>query len=385
MQFPDHIQVFIVGGYVRDRLLGREGKDHDFVVVGATPQEMVDLGFQQVGADFPVFLHPLTGDEFALARTERKTGSGYNGFETTFDPTVTLDDDLVRRDLTINAMARKVIEFNDQGHAKLEDDVVDLFGGRDDLRNGVLRHVSEAFAEDPLRVLRVARFAARYDFDVHPDTLQLMKDLVAAGEMEHLTAERVWAEMDKSLQQEQPTKFFWTLQACGAMEVLFPEMGRTLINSGFSVSRAALRNADRMTRFMLLFAWNDWDRTETMLERLKAPNDVQRMVRKFHRLRTALEAGNQRVWDMDAEKMFQLLIDLDVFRRPDDLFEMSAALGHVGGSHMDSRMDTVLVSFRHTRSVTFATLSDEQRDTLEGPAVGEAIDAERLRRIQEVM
>ena len=182
------MQTFLVGGAVRDELLGRPVKDRDWVVVGSTPDEMIDAGFEQVGADFPVFLHPETKEEFALARQEEKTGPGYHGFETRFDPSVTLEDDLVRRDLTINAMARDA-----------DGNLIDPHHGIADLRAGILRHVSDAFAEDPLRVLRVARFAARYNFDVAPETMELMKKLVASGELDHLTPERVWAELEKAV------------------------------------------------------------------------------------------------------------------------------------------------------------------------------------------
>ncbi len=381
MTFPEHTKVFIVGGYVRDRLLGREGKDHDFVVVGATPQEMLDMGFQQVGADFPVFLHPQTGDEFALARTERKTGSGYNGFETEFGTDVTLEEDLARRDLTINSMAREVVGFNDLGHAKLNDEVIDPFNGMDDLRNGVLRHTTEAFAEDPLRVLRVARFAARFNFAVHPDTMELMKSLVEAGEMEHLTAERVWLEMEKALSEEQPMTFFWTLNACGAMSILFPELGRTTIHTGHSVSRASLRNADMLTRQMLLFARMSHENSEKMFNRLKAPSDVARMT---HKLTSVLEAMDTMTlnWHATAEEKLELLKTLDAFRRADDMFVLSSAVGFIGGDRLPSRMDELLEAFREARKVTFKMLTEEQQATLKGPAIGEAIDAERLRRIE---
>ncbi|HKE47943.1 MAG TPA: multifunctional CCA addition/repair protein [Rhodanobacteraceae bacterium] len=210
------MQTYLVGGAVRDKLLGRPGADRDYVVVGATPEEMARLGFRPIGRDFPVFLHPKTREEYALARTERKSGRGYHGFVFSTDPGVTLEQDLERRDLTINAMAE-----DDAG------DLIDPFGGARDIDARLLRHVSPAFAEDPVRVLRVARFAARYaplGFRLAGETLALMRRMVDDGEVEHLVAERVWAETQKALAEPKPSAFLATLRACGALRVLFPEV-----------------------------------------------------------------------------------------------------------------------------------------------------------------
>lgn len=207
-----------VGGAVRDRLLGLDPGDHDYVVVGATPQAMVDLGFRAVGRDFPVFLHPDSHDEYALARTERKSGRGYRGFVVDADPAVTLEDDLRRRDLTINAIAEDA-----------DGRLYDPFGGRADLHGRLLRHVSPAFAEDPVRVLRIARFAARYaslGFAVAPETLALMGAMVADGEVDHLVPERVWAELSRALAEPTPSAFLRLLRDCGALAVLLPELDR---------------------------------------------------------------------------------------------------------------------------------------------------------------
>jgi tRNA nucleotidyltransferase (CCA-adding enzyme) len=212
------MDVYLVGGAVRDALLGREATEHDYVVVGATPDDLLARGFRPVGKDFPVFLHPDNGDQYALARTERKTGAGYYGFATRFSPDVTLEDDLARRDLTINAMARA-----DDGT------VVDPYGGRRDLAARVLRHVSPAFVEDPLRVLRVARFAARFaplGFTVAPETLALMHAIVEAGEMQALVAERVWVETERALGEARPAIYIEVLRACGALAAVFPEIDR---------------------------------------------------------------------------------------------------------------------------------------------------------------
>lgn len=208
--------VYLVGGAVRDQLLNLPVKDRDWVIVGATPQTLIDLGYQQVGKDFPVFLHPQSKEEYALARTERKSGQGYTGFICDFSSEITLEQDLIRRDLTINAMAQD-----------LQGNLYDPYHGADDLRQRILRHVSPAFVEDPLRVLRVARFAARYHhlgFTIAPETLQLMQTLTLQGELQHLTAERVWAETEKALNEKNPEIYFETLRQVGALAVLFPEL-----------------------------------------------------------------------------------------------------------------------------------------------------------------
>ena len=208
------MQIYKVGGAVRDRLLGKPVTDIDWVVVGASTEEMLAKGFRPVGADFPVFLHPRTGEEYALARTERKSGRGYGGFTFHASPEVTLEEDLIRRDLTINAMA-------EDDHGQL----TDPYQGQRDLQARVLRHVSPAFAEDPLRVLRVARFAARYaalGFTVAPETLELMRQLSESGELQALTAERSWKEISRALMEEQPQVFIQVLRDCGALKVLLP-------------------------------------------------------------------------------------------------------------------------------------------------------------------
>lgn len=212
------MEVYLVGGAVRDELLGIGVEERDWVVVGGTPEELLAQGYRQVGASFPVFLHPDSAEEFALARTERKQGHGYHGFSVDFHPGVTLTEDLARRDLTINAMAR------DEDGA-----LIDPFNGRGDLEQRVLRHVSDAFGEDPLRVLRVARFAARFadlGFSVHDSTLQLMREMVESGELEHLVPERVWTEFEKAFASSRPGEFIEILRECGALAVLLPEVDR---------------------------------------------------------------------------------------------------------------------------------------------------------------
>ena len=210
------MKVYLVGGAVRDQLLGFPVKDRDWIVVGATPATLLSLGYQQVGKDFPVFLNPKTKEEYALARTERKAGAGYTGFICDFSPTITLEQDLIRRDLTINAMAQSE-----------DGEIIDPYGGKQDLENRMLRHISPAFSEDPLRVLRVARFAARYHslgFKIASETLALMAELAQSGELQHLTAERVWLETEKALNEKNAEIYFETLHKTGALSVLFPEI-----------------------------------------------------------------------------------------------------------------------------------------------------------------
>ncbi len=214
------MQIYMVGGAVRDKLLGRPVNDHDWVVVGATPEQMLKLGYLPVGRDFPVFLHPETREEYALARTERKSGRGYRGFVVESSPDVTLEEDLSRRDLTINSIATSAYGTSDEG-------IFDPYFGAKDLEARVLRHVTDAFREDPVRILRVARFAARFtDFTVAPETMQLMREMVEHGEVDHLVAERVWQELARGLMEEKPSRMFEVLRECGALQALLPEVAR---------------------------------------------------------------------------------------------------------------------------------------------------------------
>ena len=210
------MKIYLVGGAVRDKLLDYPSDENDWVVVGGSPQEMIDLGYQPVGQDFPVFINPKTGEEYALARTERKSGRGYQGFSFHTAPNISLEDDLIRRGLTINAMAE-----DDNGQ------IIDPYGGQQDLNNKLLRHVSDAFTEDPLRVLRVARFAARYHhlgFTIAPETMGLMQNLVRSGELAHLVAERLWKETERALCERSPDIYIQVLRDCGALAELFPEV-----------------------------------------------------------------------------------------------------------------------------------------------------------------
>ena len=295
------MKVYVVGGAVRDELLGLPVQDRDFVVVGATPEDMLKLGFKPVGKDFPVFLHPDTHEEYALARTERKSGKGYKGFTVYAAPDVTLEDDLRRRDLTINAMAK-----DEAGR------IIDPFGGRQDLEKRVLRHVSEAFAEDPVRILRVARFAARFGFSVDPSTMSLMRRMVESGEADYLVAERVWQEFAKGLMEKAPERMFEVLEAAGLLKKLFPELReRTGLQGSLPVRFARL-------------AWPLKEaEVEALCERLRAPNDVRELALLGARNRVALRGSRLAT----PQALLELLKRTDAFRRPErfrDLLEVAA-------------------------------------------------------------
>ncbi|HZM34379.1 MAG TPA: multifunctional CCA tRNA nucleotidyl transferase/2'3'-cyclic phosphodiesterase/2'nucleotidase/phosphatase [Burkholderiales bacterium] len=286
------MKTYVVGGAVRDELLGLPVKDRDHVVVGATPEEMERRGFKPVGKDFPVFLHPGTHEEYALARTERKSGRGYKGFTVHAAPDVTLEDDLRRRDLTINAMAK------DEDGA-----LIDPFGGRQDLERRILRHVGPAFAEDAVRILRVARFAARFGFDVDAGTMSLMQKMVDSGEADALVPERVWQEFSKGLAEPYPERMFDVLRQSGLLTKAFPEI-RTWPEK-FSGSP--------VVRFAHL-AWPlEEAQAEALCERLKAPNEFREAARLACRNRERL-AGTPGAKPLE---LLALLKSTDAFRRPE--------------------------------------------------------------------
>jgi tRNA nucleotidyltransferase (CCA-adding enzyme) len=288
------VKIYTVGGAVRDELLGLPVKERDYVVVGATPEEMLKQGFKPVGKDFPVFLHPQTHEEYALARTERKSGRGYKGFTVYAAPEVTLEEDLKRRDLTINAIAKA-----DDGT------FIDPFHGRKDLKDGVLRHVSEAFAEDPVRILRVARFAARFGFRVAEETMQLMRTMVDSGETDYLVPERVWQEFAKGLAEPHPELMFEILRQAGLMHKLLPELKEVPKNLAGSVA----------ARFALLTWQLEEAQVTALCERLRAPNEVRELAVTACRSRKKL--GNP-----SPEGFLDLFKTADAFRRPDRFAEL---------------------------------------------------------------
>jgi len=294
------VKTYVVGGAVRDELLGLPVQDRDHVVVGSTPEEMERLGYRPVGKDFPVFLHPQTHEEYALARTERKSGRGYKGFTVLASPDVTLEEDLKRRDLTINAMAKA-----DDGT------IVDPFGGRKDLERRLLRHVSEAFVEDPVRILRTARFAARFGFSIAPETMALMKRMVASGEADYLVPERVWQEFAKGLMEDEPERMFDVLEATGLQQKLLPEL-RDRIGIAGSLP----------VRFARL-AWPlKESEVQALCERLKVPGEVRELALLACRHRVALRGARLAT----PQALHELLKRADAFRRPerfDDLLEVA--------------------------------------------------------------
>lgn len=296
------MKIYLVGGAVRDALLSLPVKEKDYVVVGASVDEMLAQGFQPVGKSFPVFLHPKTKAEYALARTEKKVDKGYHGFTFHAEPNITLEADLKRRDITINAMAQD-LETNL---------IIDPYGGQTDLQAKSLHHVSEAFAEDPVRILRVARFAARYKhlgFSVHPQTTALMCEMVAAGEVDALIPERVWRETYTALCEPDPMIFFEVLRSCGALQVLFPEW-----DDGIQTMRvlqcATELTSDPMIRFASLI--RDPARVKSLCSRLRVPSDFEELailVASYH-------AESHRALDANEDQILTLLEHLDAFRRP---------------------------------------------------------------------
>jgi tRNA nucleotidyltransferase (CCA-adding enzyme) len=292
------VNIFEVGGAVRDELLGLPVKDRDYVVVGASPEEMERQGFKPVGRDFPVFLHPKTHEEYALARTERKSGRGYKGFTVHAAPDVTLEEDLRRRDLTINAIARAA-----------DGTLVDPFHGRDDLAKKILRHVSDAFAEDPVRILRVARFAARFGFEVAPETMALMRRMVESGEADFLVPERVWQEFAKGLAEREPQRMFQVLQESGLSRKLLSE-----------VRQVPHLHGSLAQRFAQLL-WNvDAKDIEKLSNRLKAPSEPRELALLASRNRDALGTASS------PQELLNVLKRTDAFRRPDRFRELLEAL-----------------------------------------------------------
>ncbi len=395
------MRVYRVGGVVRDRLLGREHTDSDWVVVGSSPEEMKRLGYKRVGKDFPVYLHPETHEEYALARTERKTGKGYYGFSVDSSSTVTLEEDLSRRDLTINAIA----ETEDGS-------LIDPFNGQRDLRARILRHVSPAFVEDPLRVLRVARFSARLGFDVAPETNALMRDISCGDELLSLAAERVWSELDRALCEAQPDRFIRTLRACGALGVLFPEIDRLFgipqpekyhpeIDTGehicLALRQAAERNVGSNIRFAVLVHDLGKGTTDPALlpahvgheergvslvsdfcNRFKVPKSHRGLalaVTKYH-----LQV--HRAQDLRPAKLFKLLLNLDALRRPERFEEILIAC-EIDATGRDGKSRDVYAPAGYLRKAReVVSVVDTRKLTeqnLNGEALRAALDDARIK------
>ena len=402
------MQVYLVGGAVRDQLLGHPYHEKDYVVVGATPEQLLAQGFQPVGKDFPVFLHPETKDEYALARTERKSGHGYHGFEFHTDPSVTLEQDLIRRDLTINAMA-----MDNDGN------VYDPYGGQQDLCNKVLRHVSDAFVEDPLRVLRIARFAARYHalgFVVAPETLLLMQELAESGELDALTPERVWKETSRALMEAHADVYFETLRTCGALKVLFPELDALFgipqrpeyhpeidcgVHTMMSLQQACRANYSLDVRFAVLL--HDLGKALTpadelprhimheergirpvteVCDRLRVPTNTKQLalaVCKEHlKCHQALSLKPGTLW--------RLLQRLDVLRRPErvEAFVQACECDSRGRLGLEDRdypqASYILEAIQVVRSIKAQDLPAD----VQGPDIGEMLIERRIKAIEQL-
>ncbi len=396
------MQIYLVGGAVRDQLLDYPVKDRDYVVVGATVDDMLQQGFSPVGKDFPVFIHPISKDEYALARTERKSGLGYKGFEIFASPDVTLEQDLQRRDLTINAMALS------------DGQLIDPYGGKADLDSKVLRHVSDKFTEDPLRVLRVARFAARYahlGFTIAPETMALMRQITGNGELQSLVAERVWQELERALAEQSPWVFFETLRECGALAVILPEIDTlfgvpqpaqhhpeidTGIHTMMVLRQAALLSSLTTVRFAALThdlgkgltpaeQWPSHRGHEikglTLLKqlavRLRTPNDFLELAQKVMQFHTHCH----RALELKPATLLKMLDSIGAFRQAEklDLFLLACeadSKGRLGLEHGDyPQADRVRRAFLAVKGVTANEFVEQG---LTGKKIGEAVFNQRV-------
>jgi tRNA nucleotidyltransferase (CCA-adding enzyme) len=405
------MKIYLVGGAVRDKLLGLEPRDRDWVVVGATPEKMLELGFRPVGKDFPVFLHPDTGEEYALARTERKTAPGYHGFDVHADPDVTLEEDLKRRDLTINAMAQ-----DENGN------VIDPFGGQEDLQLGRLRHVSPAFAEDPVRILRIARYAARYGqwgFRVAHGTNKLMRQMVEDGEVDALVPERVWQELQRTLADEDtPSRFFEVLRGCGALDRIFPEIGALFgvpqpkhhhpeEDTGTHVlmvlDQAARLSPDPQVRFAALVhdlgkgttPEQEWPKhhaheergvelTRALCERLRVPaeyRDLALHVTRYHGV-------YHRAEELRPSTLLKTLEAIDAFRRP-ERFEQFLLACEADSRGRPGYEDRDFVQPKIFRDAYHAAVGVSAREVMadgyEGKAIGEEVHRRRIGAIKKAL
>ena len=403
------MRVYLVGGAVRDRLLGRAVGERDWVVVGAIPAELTSQGYTPVGKDFPVFLHPQSKEEYALARQERKVAPGYHGFTTVFSPEVTLEEDLKRRDLTINAMAEDA-----------DGRIVDPYGGQRDLAQRLLRHVSDAFAEDPVRVLRVARFAARYaeaGFQIAPETVALMAQMTASGEIAALTPERVWRETARALLEPRPDVYFEILRTCGALQVLMPELAAlhgvpqppkwhpevdTFVHVMLAVRYAAQRQAPLTIRYAVLLhdlgkaltPQDHWPShhgheelglaaIDKLSQRLRAPNDCRELAVLTSRQHTLVH----RALELRPATLMKLFAETDALRRPERFYELLLACecDARGRAGLESRPYPQADYLRQARAAAAAAnLGPEERQGLDGPQIGAALQERRLAAVTAV-
>jgi tRNA nucleotidyltransferase (CCA-adding enzyme) len=401
------MQTYLVGGAVRDKLLGIPVKDRDWVVVGATPEEMLAQGYKAVGKDFPVFLHPETKEEYALARTERKSGKGYKGFTFHTSPDVTLEEDLQRRDLTVNAIAE-----DDSGK------LIDPYNGQADIKQGLLRHVSDAFVEDPLRVLRIARFAATLGFKIAPETTNLLKEISSSDELEALVPERVWTEMEKALSGKYPARFILVLRSCNALIKLFPEIEAlfgvpqtkeyhpeidTGLHTIMSLNQSVRLSDDPLIRFATLV--HDLGKATTpknelpshrgheargvkiidkLCKRYRIPNkyhDLAASVSKFH-------LDCHRIQEMKPATILKKLEQLDAFRRPErfEQFLIACKADARGRASFEDRDYPQAEFFRGAlKAANEVEAKTLQEKGLEGKAFGEEIKKQRVENIKKMI
>ena len=403
------MQVYLVGGAVRDRLLGREVTERDWVVVGATPAELERAGYIPVGRDFPVFLHPKTKEEHALARTERKVGPGYRGFTTEFSPDVTLEDDLRRRDLTVNAMAQ-----GDSGQ------IIDPHGGQADIEARLLRHVSPAFTEDPVRILRVARFAARYaplGFRVADETLELMRRMVADGEADSLVAERVWTETEKALGESRPDVFIQVLRDCGALRVVYPELDAlfgvpqpdkwhpevdTGVHQLLALRAAVNLGGNVATRFAVLM--HDLGKGVTPAEKLPAHHGhenagvalveqlcarvrVPNHLRELAVIAARYHTHVHRAFELRSDTVLKTLESCDALRRPERFadFLLACEADARGRQGLENRDYPQRAFFANARDAVAAiSLTAEERAGRSGEQIGQELRKRRIAAVEAI-
>ena len=404
------MEIYLVGGAVRDKLLGLIPKEHDWVVVGATPEQMIAQGYQQVGKDFPVFLHPETKDEYALARTERKTGPGYTGFEVHASPGVTLEEDLIRRDLTINAIAE-----DKNGN------LIDPFNGREDLANGLLKHISAAFDEDPVRILRIARFAARFakwGFKVSHNTNALMRKMVEDGEIDTLVPERVWAELEKVLNEDHPERFFDVLRGCNALQRLFPEIDQLFgvpqpekyhpeIDTGIHVmmvlQQATILSSDPVIRFAALthdlgkgttpkedlpkhhgHEARSVELVKALCERYRIPNnyrDLAILTAQYH-------THCHNAAELKPSTMLEVIEAMDALRRPERFEQFLTACtadfkGRPGYEKLDyPQVDLFRKALQAANSINAKTIVE---NGLKGEAIKKELRKQRIKAIKQTL
>ncbi len=361
------MKIFLVGGAVRDQLLGLPVHERDWVVIGSTPKDMIALGYKPVGKDFPVFLHPKTHEEYALARTERKTAKGYKGFEFYCAQDVTLEQDLERRDLTINAIAQ-----NDQG------ELFDPFNGQQDLQDKIFRHVSLAFSEDPVRILRLARFACRFpSFNIAPETLKLMQKMVENKEVHALVAERVWKEFERALTYEAPKRFLDVLQQANALPILFPELSYT--SAGVQAIQSASENTDNpIIRFACLFHDININNLQTINRRLKLPKEYHHFTKLMINYLTFLE----KLDTTSAKQILDFLKKLDSLRRPDRIAHFMEAARYCLTQNIDIKaklLQQSLLAIKNTDT------TDLQQQGLQGQDFANALEKRYINAIESFL